>query len=236
MTTLAAVCLQCGCSSKKPPETPRPIKVRAEKAIAQDIPLVVPAFGTITSNITVNIVPQVSNTLVQVAYTGGHMVKEGQLLYVIDQRSYKAEVDKAQAQLKANMAKAQVARDLAVRNAPLLPEKLISVQDFENLVAQAEEADQAVIAAAADLEIAQINYSYTVITAPFTGVIGNNNVDVGNYVVGGQTTLTTLYQIDPIYVDCFVPSKNFYKLRKAFLQGPVKVSVQVLDNPDMPPV
>jgi multidrug efflux system membrane fusion protein len=230
-----SLCGAIGCSEKKKePTKPPPVKVHTATVVQDTVPLYIKSFGVLTSNLTIDIVPQVSEILRRIYINSGQHVEEGALLYEIDQRVFKAEVEKARAQLISSEADLQVSKDKVRRNLELLKSRLISPQDFEILVAQAEEAAQTVNTAKAALEIAELNLSYTVIRAPVKGVCGMINVYAGNYVIAGSTNLITINQLDPILVNFYLPSRDFSRVQKAFVEnnGALEVKVAPADAKD----
>ena len=98
--------------------------------------------------------------------------------------------------------------------------KYISQQEYDQAIADARQADAAVIAAKATVESARINLAYTKVTAPISGRIGKSTVTEGALVTNGQTTeLATVQQLDPIYVDVTQSSNDFMRLKQSVEQG-----------------
>eukprot|EP01083_Nonionella_stella_P057076 149987_1 len=106
------------------------------------------------------------------------------------------------------------------RYVPLVGTKYISQQEYDQAIADARQADAAVIAAKATVESARINLAYTKVTAPISGRIGKSTVTEGALVTNGQTTeLATVQQLDPIYVDVTQSSNDFMRLKQSVEQG-----------------
>ncbi|WP_252516296.1 multidrug efflux RND transporter periplasmic adaptor subunit AcrE, partial [Escherichia coli] len=106
------------------------------------------------------------------------------------------------------------------RYVPLMGTKYISQQEYDQAIADARQADAAVIAAKATVESARINLAYTKVTAPISGRIGKSTVTEGALVTNGQTTeLATVQQLDPIYVDVTQSSNDFMRLKQSVEQG-----------------
>jgi RND family efflux transporter MFP subunit len=144
--------------------------------------------------------PRVSGYIASVNFKEGSEVKEGDLLFVIDPRPYRAERDRAAAQLaqaRAQLALAQSERDRAVK---LLAQHALSKEEYDTRTAGSEEAQANVEAAQAALDSAALNLEFTRVTAPISGRISRALVTAGNFVTNGQTELTTLVSLDPIYV------------------------------------
>ncbi|WP_213990734.1 efflux RND transporter periplasmic adaptor subunit [Sodalis sp. dw_96] len=155
--------------------------------------------------------PQVGGILQKRLFTEGTEVKAGQQLYQIDSAVYQAAYDKAQATL--NNANAVVRR-----YQPLSQAHAISGQQYDDAVATAKEA-------AADLETARVNLNYTRVTAPISGHIGRSIYTEGALVTSGQSGyLTTIQQLNPMYVDVSESSQDLLRLRRALAQGHLKAT------------
>ena len=115
---------------------------------------------------------------------------------------------------------AAIAHLTVKRYVPLVGTKYISQQEYDQAIADARQADAAVIAAKATVESARINLAYTKVTAPISGRIGKSTVTEGALVTNGQTTeLATVQQLDPIYVDVTQSSNDFMRLKQSVEQG-----------------
>lgn len=234
---LVSLLLGTGCSKKDAgPQKLPAVKVHTGTVMQDSVPLYIKSFGVLTANITIDVVPQVSEILRKININSGQHVDQGELLYAIDQREFKAEVDKARAQLLSNEAELRVAKDKVRRNLELLKSRLISPQDFEILVAQTEESAQAVNTAKAALDIAELNLSYTEIYAPVKGVCGMINVDAGNYVIAGTTHLISINQLDPILVNFYLPSRDFSRIQEAFAKNNGQLNIKVAPADDKDPI
>ncbi len=148
----------------------------------------------------VEVRPRVSGYISSVNFTDGNEVKKGDVLFVIDPRPYAAGRDKARAQLaqaRSQLALAKSERDRATR---LLAQHAISQEEFDTRTAGNEQAQASVAAAQAALAAAELDLEFTRVTAPIAGRISRALVTSGNFVASGQTLLTTLVSLDPIYV------------------------------------
>lgn len=155
--------------------------------------------------------PQVDGIILKRLFTEGAEVKAGQPLYQIDPAAYQAAYDKAQATLTN-------ANALAKRYKPLSEAHAVSGQVYDDAVASAKEA-------AADLETARVNLSYTQVRAPISGHIGRSIYTEGALVTSGQSSfLTTIQQLNPMYVDVSESSQNLLLLRRALAQGHLKAA------------
>ncbi|TKI08541.1 efflux RND transporter periplasmic adaptor subunit [Martelella alba] len=162
--------------------------------------------GRVTAVKTAEVRPQVSGIIQKLLFKEGGQVKAGQPLYQIDPASYQAAYDKA-------LATYTNAAALAKRYRPLAAAHAVSQQSYEDAVASANEAK-------ADLETARVNLDYTRVSAPISGRIGRSLSTEGALVTDGQTSyLTTIQQLNPIYVDVSESSLDLLRLRRALAEG-----------------
>jgi multidrug efflux system membrane fusion protein len=148
----------------------------------------------------VEIRPRVSGYISSVNFTEGSEVKKGDVLFVIDQRPYAAELKHAQAQLAQAKSALALAKSEKARAVNLLSQHAISQEEFDTRASGDEQAEANVQLAQAALDTADLNMTWTKVTAPISGRISRANVTVGNLVANGTTMLTTLVSLDPIYV------------------------------------
>jgi RND family efflux transporter MFP subunit len=144
--------------------------------------------------------PRVSGYITSINFTQGREVKKGEVLAVIDPRPYRAELMRAQAGLAQARSQLQLAQSQRARAIKLLAAHAISREEYDTDMANSQEASANVDAAAAALDTARLNVEFTRVTAPISGIVGRAEVTAGNLVTSGQTLLTTLVSIDPIYV------------------------------------
>ncbi|HAU5603257.1 TPA: efflux RND transporter periplasmic adaptor subunit [Citrobacter koseri] len=164
--------------------------------------------------------PQVSGIVLKRNFTEGSDIEAGQSLYQIDPATYQADYDSAKGELAKSEAAAGIAHLTVKRYVPLVGTKYISQQEYDQAIADARQADAAVIAAKAAVESARINLAYTKVTSPISGRIGKSSVTEGALVTNGQATeLATVQQLDPIYVDVTQSSSDFMRLRQSVEQG-----------------
>lgn len=164
--------------------------------------------------------PQVSGIVLKRNFTEGSDIEAGQSLYQIDPATYQADYDSAKGELAKSEAAAAIAHLTVKRYVPLVGTKYISQQEYDQAIADARQADAAVIAAKAAVESARINLAYTKVTSPISGRIGKSSVTEGALVTNGQATeLATVQQFDPIYVDVTQSSSDFMRLRQSVEQG-----------------
>ncbi|WP_174849255.1 efflux RND transporter adaptor subunit AcrA [Yersinia artesiana] len=167
--------------------------------------------------------PQVSGIILKRNYVEGSDVTAGTSLYQIDPATYQAAYDSAKGDLAKAQAAAEIARLTVNRYKPLLGTNYISKQEYDQAVSDSMQANAAVVAAKAAVENARINLAYTQVTSPISGRTGKSSVTEGALVTSGQATaLTTVQQLDPMYVDVTQSSDEFLRLKKELADGTLK--------------
>ncbi|PWC15055.1 efflux transporter periplasmic adaptor subunit [Brenneria roseae subsp. americana] len=167
--------------------------------------------------------PQVGGIILKRNFVEGSDIQAGASLYQIDPATYEANYNSARGSLAQAQASAEIARLTVNRYKPLLGTNYISKQDYDQAVATSRQADAAVQAAQAAVDTAQINLAYTKVSSPISGRIGKSTVTEGALVSTGQTTaLTTVQQLDPMYVDVTQSSNDFLQLKKELENGTLK--------------
>ncbi|MFA5336302.1 MAG: efflux RND transporter periplasmic adaptor subunit [Candidatus Omnitrophota bacterium] len=216
----------CG---RKPPEKKIPPKiVKAAKAGQQDADIFIEAFGNLYSPSDVNIKSQVTGEMKEVHFKDGDIVKKGDMLFTIDPSSYKATLDKAEAQLIQDLANLKLNKDTLERNRKLLAKELISQQNFEQYETNVTASEAMIKLDNANIDLAKINLAYCYIAAPTDGVCGKRQVDPGNIVTANNgPTLVNIKTVDPLYVDFTIPERNLDNVRDAMAKGQLKVIIAV---------
>jgi RND family efflux transporter MFP subunit len=144
--------------------------------------------------------PRVSGYISSVSLEAGHEVKKGDVLFTIDQRPYQAEFKRAEAEVARARTQLALSRSERERAVKLLDQHAISREEFDSRVAGNEQAEANVQVAAATLDTAALNLSFTKVTSPISGLVSREEVTTGNLVTAGQTLLTTVVSVDKIYV------------------------------------
>lgn len=166
--------------------------------------------------------PQVSGIIEKRFFKEGSDVKAGDPLYQIDPASYQATLSNAQAGLAKAQATMLTAQAKQKRYKNLLTDHAISQQDYDDALAAYQEAEAEIKVQQAAVKLAKINLAYTKVYAPISGHISKSNVTEGALVTAQQAdVLTTIYQLDPIYVDITQPSKQLLRLRKRMIDRQV---------------
>ncbi len=206
---------QRGVSTLKPAQAPvRPVAVA--KVVAKDVPLYLDEIGTCAAYETVLVQAQVNGVIITRNFQDGSDVKKGDLLFTIDPRPFQAALDQAKAQAELDQVTLKRQEDLRNR-------KVISQQDYDTAVANAQKSQAAT-------EAAQVNLDWCDIKSPINGRVGLRNVDVGNLVGPSTAPLVTIQGLDPIYTD-FTVAENDLPLVRKYLGGPnVKVQTYLADG------
>lgn len=169
--------------------------------------------------------PQVNGIVKARNFREGSDVKAGQVLYQINPATYKAAYDSSVAALAKAEASVKTARLKASRYEELVAIKAVSQQDYDDAVAALGEAEADVGSARANAEASRINLEYAQVDAPISGRIGKSTVTPGALVTASQATaLTTIQQLDPIYVDVTQSSTTWLNLKEALANGELQKS------------
>src|SRR5438067_3087046 len=186
------------------------------QVVTKDVPLYLDEIGTCAAYETVQVQAQVSGVIVSRHFQDGSEVKKGDLLFTIDPRPYQAVLDQAKAQAALDQVTLKRQADLRAR-------KVVSQQDYDTAVANAQKSQ-------ASTEAAQVNLDWCYIKSPINGRVGLRNVDVGNLVGPSTPPLVTIQGLDPIYTD-FTVAENDLPLVRKYLGGPnVKVETYLADG------
>jgi membrane fusion protein (multidrug efflux system) len=179
---------------------PAPIpEVVVANVIQKDVPLFSNWVGTTEGFVNAKIYPKVSGYIVKQAYQDGDQVRNGQLLFQIDDREYKAALDQALGDLAQKKADLQRNQEDLARYQPLLKEQVISRQDFDHVNQATRASVAAVQSGQAAVATAKLNLEWARVTSPIDGIAGIAKAQVGD-LVGVTTLLTTVSQLDPIKV------------------------------------
>lgn len=211
-------------------EAGRAIPVRAVAATTGTVDVTVTALGTVTALNTATIHTRVDGPLIAVPLREGQLVKAGDVLAIIDSRTFKAALEQAEGQLardESQLAGAQV--DLE-RYRLLLAKDSINKQQVDDQQATVRQLDGVVRADRAAVDNARLQLEFTRITAPFDGRVGLRQVDPGNMVHASDTNgLVVLTQTHPIYVIFAVPSEHLSQIYPRWRKGEA-LTVDALDR------
>lgn len=226
LTLLACVGFAaCKETPKPPPEQPPSVVVEAVEV--RDAPVVSEVTGEVRGGEDVEVRARIAGYLQSIDYKEGTLVRQGDLLFVIDPKPFEANVARA----RADLEKAQAAHDRAVvqvnRLRPLVAQNAVSQQDLDNAVAMEETGRASIAAAQAQLTSARLDLGYTRVTSPISGLAGTRQVDVGTYVGSPQpTVLAVVSKLDPIRFDFNISETEYLELaRSSRARGQVQPQV-----------
>ena len=224
MTPLAAMIL-ASCARNEAAEAPAaPPPVQAAKVVSKSITEFDEFTGRFEAVERVEVRPRVSGYVMATKFEQGHQVKKGDILYVIDARPYQATLKHAQAELTRARTQAALAESERVRATKLIEKRAISQEEFDARTSGNEQAAANLQAAEAAVESAALDLSFTEVRAPISGLVGRAEITAGNLVAAGQTLLTTLVSIDPIYVSFDGDEQVYLKYVGLDLRGELKSS------------
>ncbi len=233
---LVSALVLAGCSSKTPPggDTDVPV-VSVSQILEREGSDYEDFIGRVEAVKTVEIKARATGYLTKVNFSDGDEVKKGQLLYEIDDRTYKADLAKAEAsvaQYQATLDRCNAdlsrARRMNVGNA-------ISREDYDKILATKDETLAQLQSAKAQVDTAKLNLGFTKVYAEIDGKISRTNITEGNLVSQNQTLLTTLVSVDPIYVYFDVDERTALRIQRMIREkqidsprgGPVFVGTQI---------
>jgi membrane fusion protein (multidrug efflux system) len=225
MASFALTLLLAACGGKPAPNAQQAgvSKVNVYVVKTEQVPFTVELPGRTTPYQIAEIRPQISGIVQQRNFREGSDVHMGELLYVIDPAIYKAGYDSAVASLAKAEANLTPARLKAERYRELLKINAVSKQDAEDAEASFKQAEADVAANRASVDSARINLAYTRITSPIAGRVGKSSVTPGALLNANQAALlTTVQQLDPIYVDIAQSSTELTRIKRALEAGQIK--------------
>ncbi|MGQ9687747.1 MAG: efflux RND transporter periplasmic adaptor subunit [Desulfobaccales bacterium] len=217
------------CGDKKsdvPPQTP-PVPVTVAQVGQKTVPVSVKAIGTVEASASVAVKSRVGGELKKVYFVEGQEVKKGDLLLTIDPRPYEAVLKEAQAKLARDRALLKKAQDDAQRYGRLIKDDLISREQYDQVMANAQALAATVQADEAAVEHARLQVNYCFIHSPVSGRTGSLLIHQGNLIKADdeKNPIIIIHQIQPIYVSFALPEKHFPEVKAASQKGPLPVSV-----------
>lgn len=214
------------------PGAPVAVPVRVISVVQKDVPRFVSGIGTVLSLHSVVIRPQIDGILTQLLVKEGQQVKKGELLATIDDRSIRASLDQARAQLGESQAQLAVAQVNLKRYKLLSVDDGVSKQTYDQQQALVNQLKATAQGNQAAIDAAQVQLSYTRIRSPVTGRVGIRNVDEGNFLRTSDTEgLFTVTQIDPIAVEFALPQQMLPTLQR-LMAAPEQALVQAYIGAD----
>ncbi|MCX7965065.1 MAG: efflux RND transporter periplasmic adaptor subunit [Syntrophorhabdaceae bacterium] len=214
--------MYAGCSRSPMAFQGGPPEVAIIKVTPEQIVLTTELPGRVSAYRIAEVRPQVSGIIQKRLFTEGSNVKAGDVLYQIDPAPFQAAYDNAKSALDRASANLPAIKQRYERYKELIIHKAISQQEFDDVSAAYKQAEADVNYWTATLENARINLGYTKVTAPISGRIGKSNVTEGALVTANQPmALTTIQQLDPVYVDVPQSTVELMGLQRKLEEGKI---------------
>lgn len=231
-TLVAATLAAIGCDQKATPAGPAKPTVTAANPKSTDVTNFIEFTGTVGAFQSVNVVARVEGYLEEISFKDGSYVTKGTPLFKIQQAQYLDQLKIDQAQLAYNQAEYERQTSMFKQNAT----SKANVQKYQSDMLESE----------ANVALAQLNLDYTTLSAPFDGLVGEHQVDIGN-VVGNNpadpTVLVTIERIIPVYVNFSVNTRDALRLRRLMQEhgmdpksgvGKIPIFARLEDETDFP--
>ncbi|WP_419825943.1 efflux RND transporter periplasmic adaptor subunit [Sphingomonas sp.] len=226
--TLALVVV--GCAKKEKPPAPPPPAVSVAQPLQRDVVDWDEYVGRFEAPQSVDLRARVTGVVTKILFSDGQMVKAGQPLFVIDPRPYRATLQQAEAQIASNRATLANATSVAKRSGALAQAQAVSREELENDVASVRTARANLQSSEASAANARLNLAFATVRAPVSGRASSRRVSLGDQVTAGDTLLTTIVSIDPIWFT-FDGAESFYlKYAREAARG-ARASSRVRANP-----
>lgn len=219
MTALAF--LLCACSE----EAAAPVKkdavtVQTVQASYKEVTITSMLSGRVQPFLSAEVRPQVSGIVKERRFEEGQRVEAGDILYVLDDRTYLANYKSARAAYMQQQSREAIVKNRLERAKKLYAQEAVSKEDLEEASLNYELARADLSAALAELERCKVNLSYTRVSAPISGEAGKTEVSIGALVTAEQSEpLTVVRQLDQVYVDVQQSARQWRRLRSSILFG-----------------
>lgn len=206
------------------------VPVRANVVKQESVQQTLAIIGHVEPSATVNVSARVSGQITECFVHPGQYVKAGDRLFQLDQRSFIAQVNQAQAVLKREETRLKQAQQDLGRNRTLVKNDFLSRQEYDQSQTDVATQQATIAQNKAALEIAELELSYTVINAPITGRIGQILIDPGNVIKANEATLLVINTISPAELSFSVPERFLPELNRRFRNS--KIAVKALPEGD----
>ena len=174
------------------------------------------------SSRAVNIQARVSGFLDRRVYTEGSLVKEGQVLFLMDKKPFQAQLDQAKAALQQQQAAMETAQANLTRTKPLVEQDALSQKDLDDATGQYQQSAAAVEQAKQQVVQAQLNLSYCTITSPVDGISSYAQQADGTYISTSNSQLTTVSVLSPMWVNFSISENQFQSFQDEIKKGLLK--------------
>lgn len=208
-----------GCSRKEPPAPPKTPEVAVMTIQPKSVPVTADYVAQTQSSRMVNIYSRVSGFLEKRVYTEGEIVKDGQVLFRIDDKPFRVQLDQAEASLARQEAALEVAQNNLERTRPLAAQNALSQKDLDDATGQFHSASAAVEQAKAQVEAARLNLSYCTITSPVNGISSAALQQEGTYISQQNSQLTTVMVLTPMWVNFSLSENEMQRVSNNIARG-----------------
>jgi membrane fusion protein, multidrug efflux system len=216
---ICTVLFLSGCKKEQAVAPTQPPVVSVVEVIPKDVPVSIEYVAQTQSSHLVNINARVSGFLDKRVYTEGAIVKEGQILFLMDSKPFQSQLNQAKAALSIQKATLETARSNLARTKPLAEQNALSRKDLDDATGQFESAAASVEQSSAQVETAQQNLSYTTISSPVTGVTSAAQQTDGTYISTNNSLLTTVAVLSPMWVNFSISENELQKFRNQADRG-----------------
>ena len=206
---LLALGLLAACGGKDKPPPPPPPTVAVAQPIGRDVVDWDEYIGRFVAPQSTQLRARVTGVVTRILFRDGQDVRAGDPLFVIDPRPFRAQLAQAEAQIASSQAALTNASSVAGRSGRLFQAQAVSREELENDQATVRTQQANLKSARANAEIARLNLGFTTVRAPVSGRVSNRRVSLGDQVTAGDTLLTTVVSLDPIWFQ-FDGAESFY--------------------------
>lgn len=222
---ILCLALMISCKKKGKVKESEPLPVSAVKVLKLNLPWQLEYPALVNASLEVEVRAQVGGILQARNFQEGSFIEQGTPLFQIDETDYNLALKSAKGQYQ--QAKSTYENDLLTFNRikQLMPGNAVSQQDYDNAYANFLASKAELDVAASKLESAKVNLTYTTVQAPISGLIGQTTQTVGNLINVNQV-LTTIEQIDPLYINFSMPAEDFYSLSSAYEKGTLEFTAK----------
>jgi RND family efflux transporter MFP subunit len=220
VAVMAVAVVLAACGQGNQYVAPPPPKVTVVKPVKEPVTRYLEATGTTAAVNSADLVARVPGFIETINYEDGAPVKKGQLLFTIELEPYKVKLDQAQASESAAESSYNQAQAAFERSAELIKQKVTTQASYDSALATRDSAKSTLDNARSNTRLADINYQYAQVRAPFDGVVSARQVSVGTYVGGSATptVLATIVQLNPIWVNFNISEQDVIRVRAALAE------------------